>query len=68
MQEFFFHQIIFHSYRVCSEIHIRNGEYGQVLRCYLLDPIRKHEVFDYLEHSPHKEELQSNVMENLDVS
>ncbi|XP_065215461.1 vacuolar protein sorting-associated protein 8 homolog isoform X2 [Planococcus citri] len=53
-------------YRVCSEIHSQKGEYGQVLRCYLLDPHRKLQVFDYLEHTSNKKELHANVMENFD--
>lgn len=60
---FYFH----FSYSVCSEIHERRGEHGQVLRCYLLDPVRKFNVFDYLEQSPHKSELQPHVMDNFDV-
>ncbi len=55
------------SYYVCSEIHESKGEHGQVLRCYLLDPLRKHNVFGYLERSQHKVELKPHVMENLDV-
>lgn len=39
-----------------------------MLKCYLLDNSRKHRVFNYIEQSLHKEELESAVLENIDVS
>ncbi|XP_075220706.1 vacuolar protein sorting 8 [Lycorma delicatula] len=54
-------------FQVCALLHEKKGEHGQVLRCYLLDNGRKHRVFSYLETSPHKDELQSAVIENIDA-
>lgn len=62
------YNVFWRSYLVCSEIHEQKGEHGQVLRCYLLDSVRKQEVFGYLERSEHKLELQPFVLENIDVS
>lgn len=65
---FVFNWLVFPSYQVCATVHERRGEHKQVLKCYLLDNSRKHRVFNYIEQSPHKEELQSAVLENIDVS
>lgn len=53
-------------YKVCSIIHEKAGEHGQVVRCYLLDNVRKHEVFDYIDRSAHKEYLRPYIVDNID--
>lgn len=61
-------KVLFSSYQVCALLHEKKGEHGQVLKCYLLDNGRKHRVFNYLETSTHKNELQGAIIENIDVS
>ncbi|XP_046679789.1 LOW QUALITY PROTEIN: vacuolar protein sorting-associated protein 8 homolog [Homalodisca vitripennis] len=53
-------------YQVCATLHERRGEHRQVLKCYLLDNGRKHRVFNYIEQSSHKSDLQSAVSDNID--
>ncbi|XP_046679913.1 vacuolar protein sorting-associated protein 8 homolog isoform X2 [Homalodisca vitripennis] len=53
-------------YQVCATLHERRGEHRQVLKCYLLDNGRKHRVFNYIEQSSHKSDLQSAVLDNID--
>lgn len=60
--------ILYFSYKVCSIIHEKAGEHGQVVRCYLLDNVRKHEVFDYIDRSAHKEYLRPYIVDNIDAS
>lgn len=35
-------------YRVAEHIYLKTGEYANILTCYLKDPIRKSEVFNYI--------------------
>ncbi|CAH1405711.1 unnamed protein product [Nezara viridula] len=54
-------------YQVCSVIHERRGDYGEVLKSQLADPNRREHVFSFFEQSPHKHDMGILEPENMEA-
>ncbi|KAI5709822.1 hypothetical protein M8J76_015723 [Diaphorina citri] len=52
-------------YKVCSVLHEERGEHSLLLKCLLLDNIRKSRVFDFIAESSHKASLEHFIVQNI---
>ncbi|KAG8235780.1 hypothetical protein J437_LFUL016309 [Ladona fulva] len=56
-------------YRVCELLYEQKGEHGNILLCYLQDPLRKHQVYSYLQNvlssQSISKEIEPHIIENI---